>query len=59
VPPHSRGVLGVKNRIENLEQEGFRALEKMLQGPVRDTVRARILADLDTPDGFVNLVRVV
>jgi hypothetical protein len=30
----------------------------MLQNPVRDTVRARRLADLETPDGFLNLLRV-
>jgi len=34
-----------------------RSLGKMLQGPVRDSVRARRLSDLETPDGFVNLVR--
>jgi hypothetical protein len=26
----------------------------MLQGPVRDTVSARSLADLETPDGFLS-----
>jgi hypothetical protein len=31
----------------------------MLQGPVRDTVRARSLADLETPDGFLNSSGVV
>jgi len=30
----------------------------MLQGPVRDTVWARNLAPLETPDGFVNTFRV-
>jgi hypothetical protein len=30
----------------------------MLEGPVRDTVRARNLADLEAPDGFLNLLRV-
>ena len=36
--------------------EGYRSLWVMLQGPVRDTVRDRRLADLETPDGFLNLV---
>ena len=35
----------------------IRSLGKMLQCPVRDTVRASSLADLETPDGCVNLVR--
>jgi len=50
--------MGEENRIENLDQEGYRSLGKMLQGPVRDTVWARSLADPKTPDGFLNLVRV-
>ena len=29
--------------IEDLNPEGYRSLGKMLQGPVRDTVRARRL----------------
>jgi hypothetical protein len=51
-------MMGEKHRIENLGQEGYRLLGKMLQGPVRHTVWARSLADLETPDGFLNLVRV-
>jgi len=50
--------MGEENQIENLGQKGNRSLGKMLQGPVQDTVWARSLADLETPDGFVNLVRV-
>jgi len=45
-----------ENRIEDLGQEWYRSL-KMLQGPVRYTVCARSTEDLETPDGFVNLVR--
>ena len=56
--PHYGEVMGEENRIENLDQEGYRSLGKMLQGPVRDTVWARSLADPKTPDGFLNLVRV-
>jgi len=50
--------MGEENSIENPEKEGYRSLGKMLQGSVRYTVSARSLADLETPDGFVNLVRV-
>jgi hypothetical protein len=50
--------MGEEDRIENLDKEGYRSLWEMLQGPVRDTVRARSLADLDTPDSFLNLLRV-
>jgi hypothetical protein len=50
--------MGEKNRIENLGQEGYRSLGKILQGPVRDTVWARSLAKLETPDSFLNFVRV-
>jgi hypothetical protein len=49
--------MGEEYRDENLDQEVYRSLWEMLQGPVRDTVRARSLADLETPDGFLNLVR--
>jgi hypothetical protein len=49
--------MGEENRIENLGQEGYRSLGKMLQGPVRYTVWARSLADLETRDGFLNFVR--
>jgi hypothetical protein len=50
--------MGAENRVENLGEEGYRSLGKMLQGPVRDTIWARSLADLETPDGSMNLVRV-
>jgi hypothetical protein len=45
-----------KNRIENLGQEGYRSLGKMLQGPVQYTVWARSLSDLETSDDFLNLI---
>jgi hypothetical protein len=50
--------MGEENRIEDVCQEGYRPLSKILQGPVRDTVRARRFADLETPDSFLNLFRV-
>jgi len=46
-----------ENRVEDIGEEGNRSLGKMLQYPVRDTVQARSLADLETPDSCVNLVR--
>jgi len=49
--------MGADNRLEDLVQEGNRSLGKMLEGPVQYTVRARNFADLETPDGSVNLVR--
>ena len=48
----------MENRVKNLDEEGYSSLGKMLQGPVRNTVRARGRADLETHDGFVNLLRV-
>jgi hypothetical protein len=45
------------NRVEDTGDEGNRSLGKMLQCPVRDTVGAMSLADLETPDDCVNLVR--
>jgi hypothetical protein len=49
--------MGEENGVEYQDQKGYRSLWEMLQGPVRDTVRARSLADLETPDGFLNLFR--
>ena len=48
-----------ENRIEDTGEEVNRSLGKILQFPVRYTVRARSLADLETSDGFVNLIGVV
>jgi len=50
--------MGAENRIENLGEKGHPSLGKMLQGPFRETVWARSLAYLKTPDGFLNLVRI-
>jgi len=56
--PHGREVMGEEDRNDDQDQEGYRSLWEMLQHPVRDTVRARSLADLETPDGFLNLLRI-
>ena len=50
--------MGDENLIVDQDQAGYRKLWEMLQGPVRDTVRAWSLAYLETPDGFLNLLRV-
>jgi len=47
-----------ENCVEDPDHEGYRSLGKMLQGSIRYTVWARSLTVLETPDGFVNLVRV-
>jgi hypothetical protein len=44
--------------VEKLDQKGYRSPGRRLHGPVRDTVWARSLADLETLNGFMNLVRV-
>jgi hypothetical protein len=41
--------MGEEKRVENMDQDEYRSLREMLKGPVRDTVRAGSLADLDTP----------
>jgi len=41
-------VMSAENRTEELVQEGNRSIGKMLQGPVRDTVRDRSRADLES-----------
>jgi hypothetical protein len=51
-------MMGEEDCIEDVDQEGYRSLGKMLQGSVRYIVWASSLADLETPDGFVNLIRV-
>ena len=48
--------MGAENNVGDTGEEGNRSLGKMFQYLVRYTVRARSLADLETPDGFVNLV---
>ena len=53
-----REVTDEEDSVKNQDQEGYRSLWEMLQSPVRDTVRARRFADLQTPDSFLNLLRV-
>jgi len=55
--PRLGKVMGAENRFEDMGEEGNRSLGKMFQCPVRDIVRAGSLAELETPDGCVNLVR--
>jgi hypothetical protein len=58
VLPHSREVVIEENNVKYLCEEGYRSLGKMFQSPVRYTVRVRNLADFETPDDVLNLVRV-
>jgi hypothetical protein len=51
--------MGVENHIKNPDKEGYCSLGKMLSGPVWNTVWDWSPADLETPDGFVNLIKVV
>jgi hypothetical protein len=50
-------VIGEEDRVGNLDQEEYRPLWEMFQGPVLDYFRTRSLADLETPDSFLDLVR--
>jgi len=47
-----------EDSVKNQDQEGYRSLWEVLQSPLRNTIRARSLADLQIPDGFLNLLRV-
>ena len=58
VLPRCREVMGEEDSLKIQEQKGYRSLWEMLQSLVRDTVRARSLADLQNPDIFLNLLRV-
>jgi len=49
--------MGAEKRFEYMGEERNRSLRKMLECPVRYTVRAQSLPDLETIDGFVNPVR--
>ena len=49
--------MSVENRVEDMGEEGNRSIGKMLQFPVRDTVRTWSLAALDSRDGFMDQVR--
>jgi len=50
--------MGEEDRFENPDHDGYRSLWEMLQCLVLDTVPAQSLADLENPDGFLNLIRV-
>jgi len=52
---NTREVMNQEDNVENLDQEVYRSLWEMLQGPVR---RARSFDDFETPVGFLNLLRV-
>ena len=47
-----------EHSIEDLNEKGYRSLGKTFQGSVRNTVGTWRLVELETPDGFLDLVRV-
>ena len=49
--------MGEEHCIEDLNQEGYISLGKIIQGTVFDTFRAWRLVDLVITDGFLDLVR--
>ena len=49
--------MGAENRVEDTGEEGNCSLGRMLIRPCLYTVRDPNIADLETTDGFVNLVR--
>jgi hypothetical protein len=51
--------MGEEDSVEDLDQKEYRSLGKMLQGSVQYIVWARSLADLETLDGFMKLVKLV
>ena len=50
--------MGEEHCIEDLGQERYRPLGKMLQSPVRDTVGTWSLAHLETHDGVLDVIGV-
>ena len=58
VLPRRREVMGEEERVKNQDQEGYGSLWEMFQSPVRNSVRARSLADLQTSGSFLTLLRV-
>jgi hypothetical protein len=58
VLPYWRNVIGAEDRIEHKYKKVDCTLRKVLQDPVRDTVRARCLAGFKTPNAIINLFAV-
>jgi hypothetical protein len=50
--------MGEEDRFENQEQEGYRSLLEKLKVPVRVIDRPRCLFEPETPDIFLNHLRV-
>ena len=55
--PRLGKVMDAENHVEDTGEEKNHSLGKVFQCPVRYTVRAWSRADLETSDGFVDLVR--
>ena len=58
VLPRLGKVTGAEDLIEDPGQEGNCSLRKMLPRSVGHNVRTRSLADLEAPEGFVNILTV-
>jgi hypothetical protein len=50
--------MGVENHVKNPDEEEYRSLGKILSGPVWNSIWAPSSSNLETPDSFVNLIRV-
>jgi len=50
--------MGSEIHVETPDDEGYRSMVKKIQGPVRNTIQTRSPDDLQTPDVFVNFIRV-
>jgi hypothetical protein len=53
--PCWREVLPAEDRVKQFRKKGYRELRKMSEGPVRYTVRALSLTNLESLDGLKNL----
>jgi hypothetical protein len=56
--PYWKKVVDAENRVEDLDQEDYCPHGKILKCSVRNTFRARSLANLKATDGFLNLIRI-
>ena len=51
-------MMGEEHCTEDMEQVWYRSLLQMLQDLVPDTVRARLLAEIEATASYLDLVRV-
>jgi hypothetical protein len=53
--PRWWNIMPSEDSVKQFREKGYGTLRKVPQGPVRDTVRARWLANLESLDGFKDL----